>query len=484
MIRVYSFLFFLLALQCYNTFANVSILPDSISIGNKYIKREFKVTKNKFLSQKIIHIITKNTYEQTQCEEFSFTTDSLKIKCSDFKFISARADSSDSTVNKLVIELKGEKGSIKDLLATIVYKVYDEMPVIHKQVFFHNVSARVISITNFNSEEISLSASFMPVPAVTPDTGKLFQQLNSNKALRKCTVLHSASLNESVLLGNEAPGNLNRIECQNQPTQIIAGLSYINSPIPFKRVLMPGAEIDIPRTFVIFANTTDSRFTVFNLYTSFADKRQGNFLFSKNDTGLVVYTSTAFSSEKQLLIQVDSCAASGTTIFNIGDGWQKLYGEWTPNPKLFRKGLTPVSKYIRTKGMKAGLWFSLAAADSLSHWIADCPPLVMTNTDGSNRTLGHLKSLNKVYALSLGTLWFDEIYDVVKKAVRDYDLSYVYLDFKGAIEANGISGDYSFERKKYNDHESSYWIIYERTRVFLTELHKEYPELLIECNVE
>ena len=69
----------------------------------------------------------------------------------------------------------------------------------------------------------------------------------------------------------------------------------------------------------------------------------------------------------------DAAAECGIEEFVIDDGWQINIsdgkygrGDWAVDEKKFPGGLKPVFDYIKSKGMRPGLWLSLAWADPAS----------------------------------------------------------------------------------------------------------------------
>jgi alpha-galactosidase len=52
--------------------------------------------------------------------------------------------------------------------------------------------------------------------------------------------------------------------------------------------------------------------------------------------------------------------------FIIDDGWQSNYGDWMIDKEKFPNGLKPVFDYIKSLGMKPGIWVSVGSAASTS----------------------------------------------------------------------------------------------------------------------
>lgn len=86
--------------------------------------------------------------------------------------------------------------------------------------------------------------------------------------------------------------------------------------------------------------------------------------------------------------EVDACARLGVTHLQIDDGWQqglsvnssqsrgKLWDQWEeanwqPHARRFPRGLAPVVKHAKDRGVSLGLWFHPSNADNYAHWRRD-----------------------------------------------------------------------------------------------------------------
>jgi alpha-galactosidase len=72
-------------------------------------------------------------------------------------------------------------------------------------------------------------------------------------------------------------------------------------------------------------------------------------------------------NEKLILELAKAAADAGMKEFIIDDGWQDSYGDWGIDYKKFPNGLKPVFDYIKSLGMKPGLWVSVGSASSNSN---------------------------------------------------------------------------------------------------------------------
>ena len=51
-------------------------------------------------------------------------------------------------------------------------------------------------------------------------------------------------------------------------------------------------------------------------------------------------------------------------VFQLDDGWQKCYGDWTADPKKFPNGMKPIADKITAAGMIPGIWMALVVSSS------------------------------------------------------------------------------------------------------------------------
>lgn len=92
--------------------------------------------------------------------------------------------------------------------------------------------------------------------------------------------------------------------------------------------------------------------------------------------------------------EIKNCSRLGITHFQIDDGWQKgkspasskVKGSfdaiwetddyWTPDLDIFPNGLAPVVSYARTCGIETGLWFNPSNVRELADWEKDANTLI------------------------------------------------------------------------------------------------------------
>lgn len=247
--------------------------------------------------------------------------------------------------------------------------------------------------------------------------------------------------------------------------------------------LKSGERIDLPLTHVVFYDgDTDAGGNQFRRYV--------NDCIAPPLDGAPVEPPVSYDSwfgignemsEDRLREQIDRCAELGIEYFTVDAGWfpggfPTGVGNWKADPQKFPNGLEPVAEYVRSQGMKMGLWFDLERAhvdsqvyDEHPEWfitlseppeLADQPHL---STSVPSREYAHL-DLSKNPARE----WFVE---TIGTWIERLDLKWIRYDYN--IEPlpywneRDPSGKFMF---KYVDG------LY---RAF-DELRSSHPDLLIE----
>ena len=175
--------------------------------------------------------------------------------------------------------------------------------------------------------------------------------------------------------------------------------------------------------------------------------------------------------------------------FVIDDGWQDSYGDWGIDKTKFPNGLKPVFDYIKSLGMKPGLWVSVGSASSESKVYHEHPEWFVRD---KNAGFGNLHSDEpgeaQIRSACYSTGWKDYIKEILLKLALDYGLEYLKLDFAVVTSAYVFdpekSGCYSKDHTGHIDHHESMFVNYERMWELFDELHAAKPNLFIDCTFE
>lgn len=189
--------------------------------------------------------------------------------------------------------------------------------------------------------------------------------------------------------------------------------------------------------------------------------------------------------ERLIMELADAAAACGVEEFIIDDGWQIGFGDWKIDCEKFPNGLKPVFDYIKSKGMKPGLWLSMGAASTDSKVFWEHPEWFAKDRDGKFVNL-HSEGGDR-YSACFTTGWKDYIKGKILNLVKEHGLEYVKLDFAIVASAYRFNPDVSgcfAKNHSHKDRQESYLEIYRAAWQMYDELHEEAPNLFIDCTFE
>jgi alpha-galactosidase len=164
-----------------------------------------------------------------------------------------------------------------------------------------------------------------------------------------------------------------------------------------------------------------------------------------------------------------------------------LYGDWEIDRDKFPNGLKPVFDYIKSLGMKPGLWLTLATADLSSAPAREHPEWFIKDKNGELANL-HAPHLKTSLTACMTTDWYEYIKNTILRLVSEHGLGYVKLDFAIATSAyvfdDSQTGCYAEDHPLHRDREESFAAIYDRCMELFDDLHEQAPELFIDCTFE
>ncbi len=180
-------------------------------------------------------------------------------------------------------------------------------------------------------------------------------------------------------------------------------------------------------------------------------------------------------TEQRLLREIDHAHEMGLDCFVIDDGWESMFGDWTPHPVRLPRGLTPLVDRLLSYGMTPGIWISLAGANFDSERTRQHPQWLVRDMEGKP-VKGQWR--NPVYDI------VGPVYDLLLedfKALTDQGIRYFKWDafntFSSALE--GLShGDSSAGRRERIDR-YNYLAPFYVVRL-MRELREYCPDVVIE----
>jgi alpha-galactosidase len=429
-------------------------------------------------------------------EEFSFDLDGKNLTGLDLwklVSISATTDETQGDGALVVLELPTLK-----LQIGITYLMYPNLPVIRKKISFTNTGTRELNLESLDVECLRFENSGTGTESwVMHDYArqKSLGQFISN-AYDPVVVVHEINKRRGIALGNEAPGVMKRTTAFLKHNLLTAGLTHSDQNFGFRKWLKPGENWESTWVFsAVYSKTDDPSLVLNGPVNDFVRKYMGTRLSKIDQKPVFVYNTWEpfFHDINEKLIRelADAAAECGIEEFIIDDGWQTSYGDWDINQEKFPNGLKPVFDYIKSKGMKPGLWISLAATESISKVYKEHPEWSVKKPDGSPINL-HTDSekMNdwETYSMCMTTGWKAYIKGIILNLVKEHGLEYIKGDFAAVTGAYTTdktrSGCHSANHPMHRDRNESMLEMYRSTWQLFDELHQEAPNLFIDCTFE
>lgn len=426
--------------------------------------------------------------------EFSFMADDKLITGAD-KWNVVRIDTfSDSYGgNGASVILENPSGTLR---ITVNYLLYPKLPLIKKNIIIENRSRKEMRIEAPDIESIKFAGDdgtytwimheYARQKALGPFAGECYDPV---------VVAHQFRNKRGLVLGNEAPGVMKRTSAFRKPQQFTTGLTHPEQNYGFRRWLNQNERWESPWVFTAIYENSNDPFEVLNTTVSdYVRLHMGIRLNQIAEKPVFVYnTWQPFLhniNEKLIFELADAAAECGVEEFIIDDGWQDSYGDWGIDKVKFPNGLKPVFDYIKSKGMKPGLWISLGAAESKSKVFKEHPEWLVRKADGSPISLH--ADFDKMYgwesySMCMTTGWYDHIKGVILNLVKEHGLEYIKGDFAvvtGAYTTDKTRSGCHATNHSHKDRNESMLEMYQRTWQLFDDLHKEAPELFIDCTFE
>ena len=463
----------------------------SIVLENSLIKREFNLCEQTELSTSFYGMkeIDKN-YVQNQNKGFSFLINDKEYTGLSKWEVSYRDTSECSNSKGLVFSLKSKE--LDGLSVQVVYMAYNDVPVIKKQMSFYNSSTRnmkleALDIENFKIGWAETETWIMRYYGRYKHVGAYVGDWDD-----PVITIHDLDHDRGIAVGNETPGVIKRSSALVDGKSITAGLTHPEQTFGFRKWIYPGEEWHSPAVFTALYANSANPYEVLNTYVSdYVRKYMGTRYEKLPEKPMFVYNTWFPFYTKinhNLVVELaDAAAECGVEEFIIDDGWQICHGDWLVNKEKFPQGLKPVFDHIKAKGMKPGLWVTVSMAQPYSQVYKDHQEWFVEDKNGNKANL-HTEHPNDGLTACMATDWANYLKQVVLRLIKEHGLVYSKLDFAIATSAYVYdlerTGCYSGKHPYHRDHEESYVAIYERCMNIFDELHKESPELFIDCTYE
>src|ERR1035437_2131408 len=382
----------------------------------------------------------------------------------------------------------------KKIELTLKFLMYPNSPAIRKSLVVKNLSDKIVKLESVDVEKFEVPG-YYPVTYswIYHDYGRrrYIGPYDGGKQ-DALIIVHDMNREQGVVLGNEATGVMKHTSVFYEAQDICIGLTHKNYLFPFRKWIEKGESFESPQVFTMVYNHQKTPDEIFNIAVpDFVRKYMGIRLSELKEKPTFVYnTWEPFYkniNEKLVMELAKAAADAGMKEFIIDDGWQDSYGDWGIDMKKFPNGLKPVFDYIKSLGMKPGLWVSIGSASPESKVYKAHPEWFVLDKNGKPTSL-HAPDDKEKFTACFGTGWYDYIKGILLKLSVDYGLEYFKFDFAVVTSAytydHTQSGCYSSNHPGHRDHNESLYTNYERLWQLFDELHSAKPELFIDCTFE
>jgi alpha-galactosidase len=381
----------------------------------------------------------------------------------------------------------------KSIELTLQFLLYPGSPAIRKKLKIKNLSGSAVKLESVDIEKFNVTGYLATTFSwICHDYGRRrsIGPYDGNMQDALLTV-HNSDWQQGVVIGNEAAGVIKHSSVFWQEETICAGLTHKDAMYPFRKYILPGETFTTPQVFTMVYNHQKDPDEMLNTAVpDFVRKCMGIRLSELVHKPTFVYnTWVPFKkaiNEKLLMELAKSAADAGMKEFVIDDGWADNYGDWNIDKKKFPNGLKPVFDYIKSLGMKPGLWVSVGSASPESKVFKAHPEWFVLDEQQKHFNL-HIEDSSIVTAC-FSTGWYDYIKEVLQKLTLEYGLEYLKLDFTVVTSPyrfnKNMTGCYASNHPMHKDQHESFYVNYERVWKLFDELHSSKPNLFIDCTFE
>ncbi|MEO7766333.1 MAG: alpha-galactosidase, partial [Ferruginibacter sp.] len=298
--------------------------------------------------------------------------------------------------------------------------LYPNLPVIRKSLTIKNIGTANISLESIDVEKFA-TAKYRP---------STFSWIYTNYGRRKVigpyegnmqdalVIVHNMNWESGIVIGNEATGVLKRTTAFWNADEICSGLTHSDSRYPFRKWLKANESFETPQVFTMVYNNQKEPGDILNeSLPDFIRKHMGIRLSELQQKPTFVYnTWVPFKkniNEKLVMDLAKAAADAGMKEFVIDDGWADNYGDWVIDKTKFPNGLKPVFDYIKSLGMKPGIWVSVGSASPKSKVFKAHPEWFVVDEKQQPFNL-HISDTSIVTAC-FSTGWYGYIKGVLQK---------------------------------------------------------------------
>lgn len=487
-----SGILFLLLFPLIQVYAHAVTLQETLDNG--IVRRVVETLDGRVFTKSYSFVATGTEYIAKDSKEFSFSiNDTIYTGLSQWRNIEMTTDGSSMTVK---MQEPQDRFSV-----VLTYNVIPNLPVITKRIKITNNADYDLRLESVDVENIRVTLDPIESWVLHHYARQKSVGAYAGKWDDPMLVIHDNETNRGMAIGTEAIGVIKRTTAFLDGKTLTAGVSHRGDTFAFRRWLKKGESWQSPDVFCALYEKCADPFAVVNtVVADYVREHMGVRIEQIAKKPQFVYnTWHPFMRDinEQMVCELAKAAAEcGIEEFVIDDGWQinidspadkpEFMGDWTIDRKKFPRGLKPVFDYIKSLGMKPGLWISLATADKSSKPYQQHPEWFAKDANGNLTDLHNEENTSRTACF--GTDWYEYIKNTILGLYHDYGLAYVKLDLAVLASAyiynDERTGCYATDHPLHRDREESFGVIYDRCMALFDELHEEAPELFIDCTFE
>lgn len=493
-----SFLLNLLVLS--GTLAGHSLLPpfakwtdSELILTNGVVQRTIQLPApaGNFLTTLYKPVTGDFRYFAKTSPDFNFLVNGVAYTGSDaWKQVGIQRITDDKQGDGAAVTLQSQDGKVE---LTVRFLLYPDLPVIRKNLLIKNLTNQTAQLESVDVEKFSVTAYYATTFSwICHDYGRRRSIGPYDGTMQDALLtVHNSDWQQGIVVGNEAAGVVKHTSVfWNEPV-ILSGLTHKDARYPFRKYIRPGESFETPAVFtMVYNNHKDPDEILNTAVPDFVRKHMGIRLSELAQKPTFVYnTWVPFGeniNEKLVMELAKAAADAGMNEFIIDSGWADNYGDWVIDKTKFPNGLKPVFDYIKSLGMKPGLWVSVGSASPDSKVYKEHPDWFVLDENQQPANL-HEDNLNMRTAC-FGTGWTSYIKEVLLKLSLEYGLEYLKLDFTVVTSpyrfSNKTTGCYASNHPGHADHNESLYTSYESVWKLFDDLHRAKPNLFIDCTFE
>jgi alpha-galactosidase len=494
--KKFVFIFFIIILAIEGSWAGpfATWTKTELTLNNGVVKRTIKLPAGEasYITTAYSPVTGDFKYFLNNNSDFRFEVNDVTYSgkgnwtLSDIKTITDSKDGNGAAVSLLSQD--------KKLELIVKYLLYANSPAIRKSLIVKNLTDAEVRLESVDIEKFEV-VGYYPVTFswIYNDYGRRrhIGPLEGGKQ-DALIIVHNMNWEQGIVLGNEASGVIKHTSVFLEAPDICVGLTHKNALFPFRKWIGKGESFETPQVFTMVYNNQKTPDDILNtVVPDFVSKYMGIRLSELKTKPTFVYNTwepfLKNINEKLIMDLAKAAADAGMKEFIIDDGWQDSYGDWGIDYKKFPNGLKPVFDYIKSLGMKPGIWISIGSATQSSKVYKTHPEWFVLDKKG-NATSLHQANDKERFTACFSTGWYDYIKGILLKMAVDYGLEYMKLDFAVVTSAYTFdhteSGCYATNHPGHKDHNESLYTNFERLWQLFDELHAAKPELFIDCTFE